>query len=81
MCSTSHAVSPPSDWQVGQRQHALLHLPSRLSESSCPSFLWCNLPWAKKLRKEKGVSYYRFYPESTANWLGSLVTKEPCDLK
>lgn len=44
MCSTSHAVSPPSDWQVGQRQHALLHLPSRLSESSCPTFLWCNWP-------------------------------------
>ena len=21
-----------------------------------PSFIWCNLPWAKKLRKEKGAS-------------------------
>lgn len=45
-----------------------------------PSFLWCNLPPFRKLRAEKGVSYYRFYPESTANWLGSLVTKETCDL-
>ena len=45
-----------------------------------PSFIWCNLPWAKKLRKEKGVSYYRFYPESNANFLGSLVTGEPCGL-
>ena len=44
-----------------------------------PSFLWCNLPCCRKLRKEKGVSYYRFYPESTANYLGSLVTGEPCD--
>lgn len=41
-----------------------------------PSFLWCNLPSAKRLRREKGVSYYAFYPESTANLLGSLVTKE-----
>ena len=45
-----------------------------------PSFIWCNLPWAKKLRREKGVSYYRFYPESSANFLGSLVTGEACDL-
>lgn len=35
-----------------------------------PSFLWCNLPVCRKLRKEKGISYYRFYPESTANHLG-----------
>ena len=46
-----------------------------------PSLLWCNLPWTRKLRSEKGVSYYSFYPESTANWLGSLVTGEKCDLK
>lgn len=45
-----------------------------------PSFLWCNLPPCRKLHKEKGVSYYSFYPESTANRLGSLVSKEPCDL-
>ena len=46
-----------------------------------PSFLWANLPPCRRLRKEKGVSYYRFYPESNANWLGRLVTKEPCDLQ
>ena len=46
-----------------------------------PSFLWANLPPCRRLRKEKGVSYYRFYPESNANWLGRLVTKEHCDLK
>lgn len=45
-----------------------------------PSFVWCNLPPFRKLRKEKGVSYYRFYPESNANFLGKLVTKEDCDL-
>ena len=46
-----------------------------------PSFLWCNLKPCQRLRKEKGVSYYRFYPESNANWLGKLVSKEKCDLK
>lgn len=46
-----------------------------------PSFLWCNLKPCRKLRREKGVSYYRLYTESTANYLGSLVTKEPCNLK
>ena len=46
-----------------------------------PSFLWCNLKSCQKLRKEKGISYYRLYTESNANYLGSLVTKEPCDLK
>ena len=45
-----------------------------------PSMLWCNIPFFRKLRREKGVSYYRFYPESTANRLGSMVTKDPCDL-
>ena len=32
------------------------------------------------LRKEKGVSYYKFYTESTANRLGSLVSGEKCEL-
>ena len=45
-----------------------------------PSFLWCNLPPMRKLRREKGISYYKFYPERTANQLGSLVTGEVCNL-
>ena len=45
-----------------------------------PSFLWCNLPPCRKLRRERGVSYYAFYPESTANYLGSLVANENCQL-
>ena len=46
-----------------------------------PSILWCNLPQCRKHRKNKQVSCYRFYPERTANHLGSLVCKEECDLK
>lgn len=35
-----------------------------------PSFVWCGLPYFKKLRKEKGVSYYKLYCESWANKWG-----------
>lgn len=41
-----------------------------------PSFLWCNLKRYRKLREEKGISYFSFYPEKWANYLGSKVTKE-----
>jgi hypothetical protein len=46
-----------------------------------PSFLWCNLSPCRKLRREKGVSYYSFYPEHTANRLGAWATGETCSLK
>jgi hypothetical protein len=46
-----------------------------------PSLLWCNLPPCRRLRKKKNISYYRFYPESTANYLGALVTGEECSLR
>lgn len=46
-----------------------------------PSILWGLLPWTVRMREEKGISYYAFYPESTANYLGALVTKESCDLR
>lgn len=40
-----------------------------------PSFIWCNSKKFKKMR-ENGVSYFDFYPEKWANYLGSKVTKE-----
>ena len=61
-------------------QSALLG-PLYLLAVGIPSFLWCNLPPCRKLRKEKGVSYYKLYTESTANRLGSLVTGEKCELQ
>lgn len=45
-----------------------------------PSFLWCNIPRFRRMRREKGISYYRFYPESTANRLGSWASGEKCEL-
>lgn len=67
--------------EYGHAVQSLILGPLFLPVMGIPSFLWCNLPPCRKLRKEKGVSYYTFYPESTANALGKLVTKEACDLK
>ena len=46
-----------------------------------PSFLWCNLPPCRRMRKEKNISYYAFYPESTANRLGAWISGEICQLR
>lgn len=35
-----------------------------------PSAVWCNLPYFRKLRKEKNISYYKLYCESWANKWG-----------
>ena len=42
-----------------------------------PSMLWAVTPAFKRYRREKRVSYYRFYPERWANFLGERVTKSP----
>ena len=66
--------------EFGHSVQSMILGPLFLPVMGIPSFLWCNLPWTKKLRREKGVSYYRFYPESTANYLGTMVTGEECGL-
>lgn len=67
--------------EFGHSVQSLILGPLFLPVMGIPSFVWCNLPVFRKMRKEKGVSYYSFYPEKSANFLGSLVTKEPCNLK
>lgn len=67
--------------EYGHAVQSLILGPLFLPIMGIPSFLWCNIKPCKKLRKEKGVSYYSFYPESTANRLGEAVTKSPCNLK
>lgn len=66
--------------EFGHSVQSLILGPLFLPIMGIPSFLWCNLPPCKRLRKEKGISYYRFYPESTANRLGAWATGEKCDL-
>lgn len=42
-----------------------------------PSYLWAFLPGCVKKRKEEGVKYCSFYPESWANSLGERITGIP----
>lgn len=67
--------------EFGHSVQSVILGPLFLPIMGIPSFLWCNLPVCRKLRKEKKISYYCFYPESTANALGAWVTKEACDLQ
>ena len=66
--------------EFGHAVQSLFLGPLFLPVMGIPSFLWCNLPPCRRLRKERGVSYYRFYTESNANRLGAWATKEPCQL-
>lgn len=35
-----------------------------------PSAVWCNLPYFRKMRREKNISYFKLYCESWANLWG-----------
>lgn len=81
---SQHSYDGDPQVQVHEFGHAVQSAilgPLFLPIMGIPSFLWCNLKPCRKLRREKGVSYYRLYTESSANRLGSLVAKEHCDLK
>ena len=67
--------------EFGHSVQSMILGPLFLPIMGIPSFLWANLAPCKKRRREKGVSYYSFYPERSANYLGTLITKEPCDLQ
>ena len=66
--------------EYGHAVQSMILGPLFLPVMGIPSFLWCNLPPCRRLRREKGVSYYAFYSEKSANFLGRLVTKERCEL-
>ena len=67
--------------EYGHAVQSIILGPLFLPVMGLPSMLWCNLPVCQRFRKEKGVSYYAFYPEKNANFFGRLVTKERCELK
>ena len=67
--------------EFGHSVQSLILGPLFLPVMGIPSILWCNIPYFRRMRKEKGVSYYSFYPESTANKLGARATGEKCQLK
>ncbi len=67
--------------EYGHAVQSLILGPLFLPIMGTPSFLWCNLPPLQRLRRNKGISYYRFYPESTANRLGAWASGEKCSLR
>ena len=67
--------------EFGHSIQSLILGPLFLPAMGIPSFLWCNLPVCRRMRKEKNISYYSFYPESTANRLGAWMTGEICQLR
>ena len=67
--------------EFGHAVQSLILGPLFLPIMGIPSILWCNLPIFQRLRRDNSISYYRFYPESTANRLGSWISGETCDLK
>lgn len=63
--------------EYGHTVQSLVLGPLYLFVIGLPSALWCSLPSAVRYRRERGVSYYAFYPESWANAWGAAVAGDP----
>lgn len=61
--------------EYGHTVQSVILGPLFLPVIGLPSLLWCGLPLFKHYRKKNGISYYAFYPEKWANYLGDKFTK------
>ncbi|MFW5779968.1 MAG: hypothetical protein ACOCWI_00765 [Bacillota bacterium] len=61
--------------EYGHYLQSLILGPFYLFIIGLPSFIWCNNKKYRKLRKTTGKSYFEFYPERWANYLGGKKTK------
>lgn len=61
--------------EFGHTIQSLLLGPLYLIVIGIPSFIWCNLPYFRKMR-EKGVSYDAFFIENNASWVGKKILKK-----
>ena len=59
--------------EYGHTIQSLILGPLYLPFMALPSALWCSLPYCKKKRERKGISYYSFFPEKWADRLGEKV--------
>ena len=62
--------------EYGHCVQSLLLGPLYLIAVGIPSYAWANLPALRKMRREKGMSYYAVWPEKQANALGEWATGE-----
>lgn len=62
--------------EYGHTIQSLVLGPAYLPLMVLPSLVWAGLPALKRRRTRRGISYYSFYTERLADWLGELVTGE-----
>ena len=63
--------------EYGHTVQSLILGPLYLPIIGLPSVVWANVPALKRQRHDRGASYYAFYPERFANWLGERILKKP----
>ena len=63
--------------EFGHCVQSLISGPLYLPVFAIPSMLWAGIPAFHRLRISRRISYYAFYPERLANWLGERVLGEP----
>lgn len=63
--------------EYGHTVQSAIFGPLYLPLMALPSMLWFLLPPLRRLRRKRRWSYYRFYTEALANYLGERVTGEP----
>lgn len=62
--------------EYGHTIQSLILGPLYLIAMGIPSTVWGFLPYLNKKRKEEGISYFSFFTEKWANYLGEKVTGE-----
>ena len=62
--------------EYGHCVQSLILGPLYLLAVGAPSYIWANVPTLRKMRREKGISYYAIWPEKQANALGEWATGE-----
>ena len=62
--------------EYGHSVQSLLLGPAYLLCIGLPSVIWLNTPALRAMRRRAGTSYYAFYTERSANWLGERALGE-----
>ena len=62
--------------EYGHTVQSLILGPLYLIVMGLPSAIWANSPALKRMRQKNQTSYYDFFPERFANWLGERVLHE-----
>ena len=58
--------------EYGHTIQSLMLGPLYLIIIGIPSWVWCNVPCFRNMRRQKNISYYSFYTEKWADKLGEI---------